>query len=71
MFVPKTEEIRKRRLKANLSRKELSYLAGIANNAIFRIETGRTKQTIPIRAKAIADALHCKVEDIFTETKGA
>lgn len=40
-------------------------------NAIGRIERGESEQTHPLRAREIAKALHCKVEDIFIETKGA
>lgn len=71
MLVPKIDEIQRRRTCAELSREKLSFLAGLPKNAIFRIETGRTGYTYPIRARAIAEALHCKVEDIFDETKGA
>lgn len=72
MFVPKVSEIQKRRMEAGLSCQKLSVMAGLPKNAIFRIELGQASYTYPIRARAIAKALHCKVEDIFTETqKGA
>lgn len=71
MLVPKIEEIRQRRLKAGLSMWKLSLMAGLPQNALLRIEKGKTSYTHPIRARAIAKALQCGVEDIFTETKGA
>ena len=71
MLVPKIEEIRKRRMEAGLSKWKLSLMAGLPQNALLRIERGETGYTHPIRARAIAEALHCGVEDIFTETKGA
>ncbi len=71
MLIAKRDEIQRRRLEVGLSRQELSLLAGLPKNAIFRIESGQTSYTYPIRARAVADALNCKVEDIFDETKGA
>lgn len=71
MLVAKVDEIRHRRLEAGLSRERLSILAGLPSNSVFRIERGKVSYTYPIRAKALAEALHCEVKDIFTETKGA
>ena len=71
MFVAKREEIKRRRLASGLTKKELSLKAGLPANAIGRIEKGENEQTHPLRARVIAEALHCGVEDIFTETKGA
>lgn len=71
MLVPKISEIQRRREDAGLSRQKLSLMAGLPSNAILRIEAGRARYTYPIRARAIAEALHCEVEDIFTETKDA
>ncbi len=65
MLVPKRDEIHRLRTKAGLSRQKLSELAGLPSNAIFRIETTRTCYTHPIRAKAIAEALNCRLTDIF------
>lgn len=65
MHRPKQEEIKKRREALGLTRSGLSRKAGLAENALLRIERGETKYTFPIRAKAIAEALGCKVEDIF------
>lgn len=70
MLIPMTHEIQRRREDAGLSRQKLSLMAGLPKNAILRIEAGRAGYTYPIRARAISEALHCKTEDIFTETKG-
>ena len=56
---------------AGYSCQKLSLLAGLPKNAIYRIELNQARYTYPIRARAIANALHCKVEDIFTITEGA
>lgn len=69
-LTPKVAEIRKRRLAEDLSQHGLSLKAGLGGQAINRIESGETGSVHPLRAKEIAKALHCGVEDIFTETKG-
>lgn len=69
MYIAKREEIKRRRLATGLNKKELSLRAGLPANAIGRIENGENGQTHPLRARAIAKALQCGVEDIFTETK--
>ena len=71
MFIPKVNEIKRRRLESGYNCQELSLLAGLPKNAIYRIELDQSRYTYPIRARAIANALHCKVEDIFTITEGA
>ena len=71
VYTAKRAEIKRRRLESGLNKKELSLKAGLPANAIGRIEKGESEQTHPLRARAIAEALHCGVEDIFTETKGA
>lgn len=70
-LTPKVTEIRERRLAADLSQHSLSMKAGLGGQAINRIERGETATVHPLRAREIAKALQCKVEDIFTETKGA
>ncbi len=71
MLIPKIAEIQRRRENAGLTRQSLSLLAGLPGNAMLRIERGQTSYTHPIRARAIAEALQCGVEDIFTNVKGA
>ena len=70
MYIAMRAEIERRRLASGLNRKELSLKAGLPANAVGRIERGESEQTHPLRARAIAEALHCGVEDIFTEAKG-
>lgn len=70
-LIPSVPEIHKRRLAADLSQHGLSLKAGLGGQAINRIEHGETTSVHPLRAREIAKALHCRVEDIFTETKGA
>lgn len=69
-LVPIIAEIRERRLAADLSQHSLSLKAGLGGQAINRIERCETISVHPLRARAIAEALHCKVEDIFTNLKG-
>jgi len=72
MFVePNVVEIKMRRESLGWSQHQLSLQAGLSGCAISRIESRKTKRIHPLRARAIAGALHCGVEDIFTETKGA
>lgn len=70
MYVAKREEIKRRRLECGLNKKELSLKAGLPANAVGRIEKGENEQTHPLRARALAEALHCRVEDVFTEANG-
>lgn len=70
-LIPKVSEIRTRRLDAGLSQHSLSRTAGLGGQAINRIESGETGSVHPLRAREIAKALHCKVEDIFIVKKGA
>lgn len=70
MFIPKVAEIKRRREEMGLNRQQLSVMAGLPKNAVYRIELDQAGYTYPIRARALAEALHCRVEDIFTETKG-
>ena len=66
----KIEEIQRRREEAGLSRCQLSQAAGLPKNALSRIEYRQTSYTYPIRARAIAKALHCKLTDIFDDVPG-
>ena len=67
MLVVKKEEIKKRRENKGLSQRQLSFYAGLPVNAVFRLERKNHSFTYPLRAKAIADALECNIEDIFEE----
>jgi len=72
MFVtPKITEIKKRREEIGLSQHQLSLQSDLSGCAISRIESGRTKRINHLRAREIARALGCEVEDIFTDIKSA
>lgn len=62
-------ELKRRRQVAGLSMKALSKNAGLPDNAVLRIESGKTKRINHLRAREIAKALGCKVTDIFEEPK--
>ena len=51
MFIPKVNEIKRRRLEAGYNCQELSLLAGLPKNAIYRIELDQSRYTYPIRAR--------------------
>jgi len=61
----KVEALRRRRLEQGLDMKALATKASLPGNAILRIEKCKCARTNHLRAKAIADALNCPVEDIF------
>lgn len=65
MLVPNRKELKKRRIEMNLSQRQLCKMCGLPSNAISRLESGDSKFTYPIRAKAVASAMNCKVEDLF------
>lgn len=69
IYKPNTEEIQKLREERGLSRFGLSKKAGMGGSAIYRIETGVTESVHHLSADAIARALSCRVEDIFTPAK--
>lgn len=66
MFViPLGNRLKDLREEKGLTQHQLSCIAGLPGNAIFRIENQCVKKTSILRAKAIADALGCPVEDMF------
>ena len=65
MIIPKADEIKKRREEKGLTKAGLSRKAGLPTNAIYRIESKEVAYTFPIRARAIANALECELEDVF------
>lgn len=69
MYIPKRDAIHELREKKALSMNQLSIMAGLSPCSIYRIERGISTFTHPIRAKAIAEALNCKLSDIFMEVK--
>lgn len=68
MYIAKREELRRRREELGVTKFKLSKEAGLPNNAVWRMEN-EDYRTHPLRAKAIAGALHCEVSDIFTDEK--
>lgn len=66
-LTPQVDEIKRRRATAMLSQHGLSLKAGLSGQSISRIERGESRLTHHLRAAAIAQALGCKVEDIFLE----
>jgi len=59
------------REQAKMSPYKLAMESGLSINSIYRLENGTTKMTNHLRAREIARALDCRVEDIFTDAKGA
>lgn len=67
MYICKTEELKRKRLQAGLSRTKLSRLAGLGAYTAARLEDGIVSTTRYISAKAIADVLKCDVSEIFDD----
>jgi DNA-binding XRE family transcriptional regulator len=65
---PKSEAIASKRTELKLSRYALSKKAGLGKYAIARMEEG-SHSVHPLRAKAVADALGCSINDLFESTK--
>ena len=66
MFMkPKVNEIIKRRTEAGMSQHQVALKSNLGGCALSRIESGATTAIHPLRAKAIAKTLNCKVSDIF------
>lgn len=63
--------LQRQRENAQMTPYRLAVESGLPVNAIYRLEDGTTKMTNHLRAREIAKALQCKVEDIFNDTKGA
>ncbi|MEG3007217.1 MAG: helix-turn-helix transcriptional regulator [Oscillospiraceae bacterium] len=62
-----SEKLRELRLKKGLTCYSLAKKVGVGLKSIWRYEKNISKTTDRFRAKAIADALGCKVSDIFSE----
>ena len=58
-------KIKEYRLKMNLSQLELSKKANISRQILSDLESGKEVNTTTSTLKKIADALKCKVSDIF------
>lgn len=55
------------REKKKMSQDELSEKTGISRTIISGLESGSIKNTTALTLKKIADALECKVADLFFE----
>jgi DNA-binding XRE family transcriptional regulator len=60
----KKKVIKQKRVEAGLSQHKLSRLAGLGNSAVYRMEEAEYA-VHPLRAKAVAEVLGCKVDDLF------
>lgn len=56
------------RKKKGFSQSKLSELAGLGHAAVYRMEEMDHK-VHPLRAKAVAEVLGCKVEDLFEDVE--
>lgn len=63
------EKLRSKRESLNLSQCKLSALAGLPNNAVFRMEKKDYKVSF-LRASAIAVVLNCSVSDFSDYVEG-
>ena len=63
MFIARN--IKKRRIKAELSQDKLSKLAGVTLYTITKIESGVTLDPRVETIKRIADALKCTVDELL------
>lgn len=63
--VPKIDELTKKRQSAGMTMKQLSLRAKLPGNAILRLETKKVAKTNYLRAREIARALGCTVEEVF------
>ena len=63
-YTAKSQAILQRRKQLGLTQKELAKVAGLGDVAIYRMEKQLYK-VHPLRAKAVAEVLGCKVEDLF------
>ena len=64
LLTVKASELQCQREKSKMTPYRLAVKAGLPRNAIYRLESGATKTTNYLRAREIARALGCKVEDI-------
>lgn len=64
-YIPNVAALQERREAQGLSRFGLSKKIGMGSSALYRIESGVTPTVHHLTARAIADALGCKVEELF------
>ena len=61
-------KLQRMRERAGKTRREVCVKAGITENQLWCIETGRTENPRIDTAVAIAEAVGCKVTDLLDET---
>ena len=64
-YKPNIPALKDRREAQGLSRFALSKKIGMGGSALYRIESGVSPTVHHLTARAIADALGCKVDDLF------
>jgi len=64
------ENIKKRRLSANLTQAQLAEKTSLGQPYIAQLERGSRILNV-MTGKAIAEALDCKLEDLMRENSGA
>jgi len=60
------QQLVEKRIKANLSRKQMAELVGISTTMYFRIEKGERTPSLDV-AMRIAKQLNCSVEELFSD----
>lgn len=58
-------EVKEIRLAKNISQEELSKASGVSRQTISELESGKVVNTTTSTLAKLADALECKVGDIF------
>lgn len=58
------DKLIKKRKSLNMSQYRLSLLSGLSGNSVFRMEN-QDHRVSPLRAKAVADALQCQIDELF------
>lgn len=66
MVVVNSKKLIEKRKEKKLSQHKLSKLAGLSNNAVYRMEECESRVS-ELRVKAVADILGCSVADICIE----
>lgn len=63
-YTAKSQAILHRRKQLGMTQKDVAKMAGLGDVAIYRMEKQMYK-VHPLRAKAVAEVLGCKVEELF------
>ena len=68
MLSVRRDALTEKRKACSLTQHRLSLLSGLSGNAIHRMEQQNHKVSL-LRAKAVADAMNCTVEELFYTSK--